>query len=113
MNNNLIQTELDMAEEHIISCLFGDVNNPQVNSTIRSFLALQGKSVAGVINEYIDKFEAIIKPMLKENGFIDGAKFSKLVKIKFNQDINIQDFRIIELTRILEPWLLDISKLIQ
>lgn len=113
MNNNLIQIELDMAEEHILKCLFGDINNPQVNTTIKSFLALQGKSLVGTINEYIDKFEAIIKPMLKENGYIDGAKFSELLKIKLNQDIPIQDFRIIELTRVLEPWLLDISKLLQ
>ena len=113
MSSNLIQTELDMAEEYILKCLFGDINNPQVNAAIKSFLTLQGKSVAGTINEYIDKFETIIKPMLKENGYIDGAKFSELLKIKFKQEIPIQDFRIIELARALESWLLDISKLIR
>ena len=113
MSNNLIQTELDMAEEHILTCLFGDIHSPKVNTFVETFLAMRGKSLVGTINEYLVKFETLIKPILKENGYVDGAKFSNLMKVKFNKDITIQDFRLIELTRALEPMLMNIKSLIQ
>lgn len=114
MKQSLIQIELDMVEEYILTCLFGSIQNPQVNSTIKSFLALKGKNLADIINDYIDKFEDIIKPLLKENGYVDGEKLSKLLKVKLNQNITLSgDCRLIDVARILEPQLLSIGSLIQ
>lgn len=33
-----------MAEEHILKCLFRDVQNPQFNQTAKSFLIMSGKN---------------------------------------------------------------------
>lgn len=102
-----------MAEEYILTCIFGDIHNPQVNSTIKSFLAIKGRDLPDIINEYIDKFEACIKPLLKENGYVDGEKLSKLLEIKINQKISIEDCRLIDAARVLEPQLKSIGSLIR
>lgn len=114
MSKSLIQSELDMAEEYILTCIFGNVQNPQINSTIKSFLALKGKDPIELINEYIDKFEAIVKPLLKSNGYVDGEKLSKLLEIKLNQSISLTgDCRLIEVARVFEPQLKSIGSLLR
>lgn len=114
MKQNLIQIELDMVEEYILTCLFGNIQNPQVNSTIKSFLALRGANLAEIINSYIDRFEDIIKPLLKENGYIDGEKLSKLLEVKLNQNISLSgDCRLIDVARVFEQQLLSLGSLIR
>lgn len=111
--SNLIQTELDLFEEHLLTCLFKDINNPQFNSTVKSFLVMSGKNPIDILNEAIIKFENIAKPFLKDNGYVDGTKLSKLLEIRFKQQIPISDFRLIDVSRILEPWLITLGTLIQ
>lgn len=103
--NDFIQTELDLAEEHILNCLFKSATNPQVRGLTATFLTLQGKSLTPLINSAILKAEAFIKPWLKDNGYVDGSKVSLYLKNQFNKDINIPDFRLIEFTRAIEPIL--------
>lgn len=110
---NLIQAELDMVEEHVISCLFGNPNAPQVNSTVKMGLSFLGKNPIQVINLSILQFEDFIKPFLKENGYVDGNKLAQLIEIKFNKQIPIGDFRMIEFTRAIEPWLKMLGSYIQ
>ena len=102
-----------MAEEHILTCLFRDAHNPQINSTIKSFLMMSGKNPVDMINNAITHFENIAKPFMKENGYIDGAKLSQLIAIRFNKQVPIGDFRLIDATRLLEPWLRSFGTLIQ
>lgn len=113
MSNNLIQTELDMVEEYIITCLFGNVQQPKVNDLVKSFITLSGKNVISVINDTILKFENTVRPLLKENGYVDGEKFSNLLSIKFNQKIPIYDFRLIDGARAMEPILIMLRNFIQ
>ena len=111
--SNLIQMELDMVEEHLLACLFRDAHNPQFNSAAKTFFILSGKDPIAILNTCIAQFETIVKPFLKENGYVDGAKLSQLIEAKFNQQIPIGDFRLIDATRIIEPWLMTLGTLIQ
>lgn len=113
MDNSLIQAELDLAEELILTCLFKDAHNPQVGGVTASFLALQGKSLTPLLNASILEAEAIVAPWLKENGYIDGEKLSLLLKNKLNKDVVIPDCRIIDIVRAIEPLLRFCGKFIQ
>lgn len=115
MNNqtNLIQMELDMVEEHVLSCLFRDAHNPQINNSIKSFLVMSGRNPIEIINKSIAHFENIARPFLKENGYVDGEKLSQLIAIRFNKQVPLGDFRLIDVTRMLEPWLITLGTLIQ
>ena len=110
---NLIQMELDIVEEHLLTCLFQDANNPQINSTIKSYCAIIGKNPIHIINDYITRFEHIIKPLMQENGQISGEKLSQLIAAKFNKQIPLSNFRLIDVTRALEPWLLTLGTFLQ
>lgn len=113
MNNDLIQMELDMAEEHLLTCLFRDANNPQFNNTAKSFLMMSGKDPVSILNNSISQFETIVRPFLKENGYVDGNKLSQLIEIRFNKQVPIGDFRLIDVTRAIEPWLISLGSLLQ
>lgn len=113
MSSEFIQAELDLAEEHILACLFKNAHNPQVGGVTATFLALQGKSLTPLLNSVILKAEAYIKPWLKDNGYVDGEKVTLFIKNKFNKDVAIPDFRMIEFTRSIEPLLMFCGKYLQ
>lgn len=108
-----IQNEFDIVEAHVLECLFKSSTNPQVNSITATYLALQGKSLHNMLNAAITESEAYITPWLTAEGYVDGSKLSLLIKNKFNKNIAIPDFRMIELTRAIEPVLKFLSKFIQ
>ena len=110
---NLIQAELDIVEEHVLTCLFQDANNPQINGVIKSYCAITGKNPIHLINDSITRFEQIIKPLMQDNGMLSGDKLSQLIAIKFNKQIPLSDFRLIDITRALEPWLLTLGTFLQ
>lgn len=110
---NLIQVELDIVEEHLLSCLFQDANNPQINGAIKSYCAITGKNPIHLINESIVKFEQIIRPLMQENGMVSGEKLSQLLAVRFNKQIPLSDFRLIDITRAIEPWLLTLGTFLQ
>ena len=72
-----------------------------------------GQSHIKLINNGIQQFEQFAKPFLKENGYVDGLKLSRLIEVRFNKQIPIGDFRMIELTRAIEPWLKTLGSYIQ
>ena len=111
--DNLIQMELDIVEEHLLTCLFRDANNPQFSSTAKSFFIMSGKDPIATLNSCISQFETLVRPFLKENGYVDGNKLSQLIEAKFNKQVPISDFRLIDVTRTFEPWLRTLGALIQ
>ncbi len=111
--DNLIQTELDLAEEHILKCLFKSASKPQVGGLAATFLSLQGKSLTPLLNSSILSAEAFLKPWLKDNGYVDGEKLSLYIKNKFDREVVIPDFRLVEFARAIEPMLLICSKYLQ
>ena len=110
---SLIQAELDLVEEHLLQCLFGSSQSPIINSMIKTGLTFMGQSHIKLINSGLQQFEQFAKPFLKENGYVDGIKLSRLIEAKFNKQIPIGDFRMIELTRAIEPWLKALGSYIQ
>ena len=110
---NLIQAELDLVEEHLLQCLFGSSQSPIINSMIKTGLTFMGQSHIKLINSGLQQFEQFAKPFLKEHGYVDGIKLSRLIEAKFNKQIPIGDFRMIELTRAIEPWLKALGSYIQ
>lgn len=110
---NLMQAELDLVEEHLLQCLFGSSQSPRINSMLKTGLAFMGQSHIKLINNGLQQFEQFAKPFLKENGYVDGLKLSRLIEARFNKQIPIGDFRMIELTRAIEPWLKTLGSYIQ
>ena len=110
---SLKQNEMDMFEEHVLSCLFGDAHSPKVSGFIGTYLAFQGKNLEGVINETITSFENFANPLLTDNGFVDGGKLSNLIEQLFGYQVQIPNFRLIDISRKIEPWLRTIGSIIQ
>ena len=110
---NLKQTELDLFEEHVLSCLFGDAQNPRISGFIGTFLAFQGKTVDSVLNDSIQKFEQLALPLLDENGYVNGEKVSLILKQFTSEPVTIPNFRLIDISRQVEPLLRTIGSMIQ
>lgn len=108
-----MQTELDLVEEHLLQCLFGSSQFPQINSMVKTGLTFMGQNHVQLINSALQQFEQFAKPFLKDNGYVDGSKLSRLIEAKFNKQIPIGDFRMIEFTRAIEPWLKTLGSYIQ
>lgn len=68
------QNELDNVEKHILITLFGSENIP--NSTATGLKLLQINP-----NEYINKFENLLTPIMKKDGKLDGKMLKKLMQM--------------------------------
>lgn len=81
---DLLQQELDIAEEYILTKLFGDINNIRLNA-VPNWLFTQftkGKKFEDFLNENIQKLEFICKGFMTENGYIEGNRISEIISDK-------------------------------
>lgn len=79
-NRDAVQIELDTAEEFVINNLFP--NGLKVNSFIKTYLTMKGKTEVEVINEALAKFEKAIKPFMSPDGtLILTGRPSELVRL--------------------------------
>ena len=78
-----IQKELDRVEEYILNQLFGDINNPVIDTKFQLFLAFKRKTFDEYINSKIEIFEELVKDYLREDGFLDGEKVSQMIVIQY------------------------------
>ena len=81
---DLIQSELDVAEEYILTQIFGSIDNVKL-SGVANWLFTQvtkGKNFEVFINEYIQKFELIAKGFITENGYINGNSLTEVITTK-------------------------------
>lgn len=67
-DRDLIQKELDTTEELILNTLFP--NGIKVNSFVKTFLTMRGKTEVGLINETITAFESAVRPFMSPDGTI-------------------------------------------
>lgn len=75
-----VQIELDTAEEFVINNLFP--NGLRVNSFIKTYLTMKGKTEVEVINEALANFEKAVKPFMSPDGtLILTGKPSELVRL--------------------------------
>lgn len=94
-----IQRELDMAEEYVLNKLFGDYTNPQISNKIKFFLVAKNIDFETYINDKLQKFEEYSKDFMKDNGYYDGEKLTKILTAQFPilQGIAIADIKPIDL----------------
>lgn len=79
-DRDLVQQELDTAEEFVINSLFP--NGIKVNSFIKTYLTMRGKSEVDIINEALLNFEKAIKPFMSPDGtLILTGKPSELIRL--------------------------------
>lgn len=77
---DLVQQELDATEEFVLNSLFP--NGIKVNSFIKTFLTMKGKSEVDMINEALLNFEQAARPFMTPDGsiFLTG-KPSELIRL--------------------------------
>ena len=104
---DLIQTELDIAEEYILTQIFGSVDNVRL-SGVANWLFTQiskGKNFEDFINENIQKFEFIAKGFITEKGYINGNLLTELLIKKapiLNGCINLPTLKPIDYAKTLD-----------
>lgn len=98
------QQELDIAEEYVLSKLFGNATNPIISKKWEAILILKNVNYREKINEYINIFEAFAKDLQKENGSFDGDKTTKLLILQFPylEGLVLPDIRPIDLFRLVD-----------
>jgi hypothetical protein len=102
-----IQRELDIAEEYILNRLFGNAQNPQISNKIKLYLIANNIDFHKFLNEKILMIENMIKPIMLENGYLDGNKISKMLAVYIPdlQGLNLPNLRPIELVQLLDKIL--------
>lgn len=81
---DLMQSELDIAEEFILTQTFGSLDNVKL-SGVASWLFSQitkGKNFEDFINDNINKFEFIAKGFMTETGYINGNTLTEFITAK-------------------------------
>lgn len=81
---NVIQSELDAAEEYILTKIFGSLDNIRLNGASNWIFTqvTKGKNFQNFLNEYIQILEKIAKGFITENGYVDGNSLTEFVITK-------------------------------
>lgn len=75
-----IQKELDTMEEFVVNTLFP--NGIKVNSVIKTYLTIKGKTEVEVINEALLNFEKYVRPFMSPDGtLVLTGKPSELIRL--------------------------------
>jgi hypothetical protein len=98
-----IQKELDRVEEYILNQLFGDINNPVIDKKLKIYLTLKGITFDEFINSKIEIFEEFAKKFMREDGFLDGEKLSKVISIQYPilSGLNLPTARLIDYVKLI------------
>lgn len=79
-NRDAVQLELDSFEEFIINTVFP--KGIKVNSLVKTYLTMKGKTEVDVINESILAFEKAVRPFMTPDGtLILTGKPSELIRL--------------------------------
>ena len=81
---DLIQSELDIAEEYILTRIFGSIDNVRL-SGVANWLFTQvtkGKNFEAFVNDNIQKLEFIAKGFITETGYINGNLLTEVISEK-------------------------------
>lgn len=86
------QQELDIAEEVAMKILFGSTTIDAKTQWLLKFLDID-------LNNQIQNFENLVRPLLKDNGLVDSTLAKALAATKYPLLSNIipsKDFRLVE-----------------
>lgn len=102
MIEDLKQTELDIFEEAVLRDLWHDIAPPP---KIRLALNLAGYDVQNVI----DKFEALVKPVMTSQGLVNGKQLKNILRSTYPGIVKLvnfpeEDFRLIDKYRWIQPF---------
>lgn len=100
------QNELDVAEERLLTNLFGKAEIDAKTAWLLRYLNID-------INEYIQNFENIVKPLMLDNGMVDVNLTKSLVASKYPLLSNIipsTNFRLVDVVDTLAALLKGIKK---
>lgn len=99
-----IQRELDIAEEYVLTRLFGSVDNPVISKKLQLVLIAKNINFDDFINEKIEIFEEFSKDFMNEDGYYNGNQLSRALALKFPllQDIQLPNMKPIELVKMLD-----------
>lgn len=99
------QAELDAFEKAVLMGLF---NQPTIPEWADLALSLQGIDAQA----YVNKFESIMKPFLKDNGLVNAETIRKLVNMKYPKYVALvpdQDFRLVDVVQKVAAALADLN----
>ena len=86
------QSELDLAEERLLTAVFGSTEIDAKTQWLLKFLNVD-------INNYIQNFENLIKPLMLDNGMVDAALTRSLVSSRYPVLYNVMpstNFRLVD-----------------
>lgn len=92
MLTDIRQNELDLAEERILTNLFGSTTPVAKTQWLLKFLDID-------INDIIQNFESIMKPIMDDNGLVNAELAKSLTATKFPLLSNIlptSNFRLVD-----------------
>lgn len=92
MLTDIRQNELDLAEERVLTNLFGSTTPDAKTQWLLKFLDID-------INDIIQNFESIMKPIMDDNGLVNAELAKSLTATKFPLLSNIlptSNFRLVD-----------------
>lgn len=100
------QNELDIAEEKLLTAIFGSTEIDTKAQWLLKFLNID-------INDLIQNFENTLKPVMLDNGMVDAQMVRSLVSYKYPLIANIipsQNFRLVDIVNELLGLLKGVNK---
>ena len=99
MITDLKQAELDIVEQKILTELFGGYS-PE-NMIIKK--GIFKIDVSGDVQKYINMFEEFIKPMMDEQGYLNGAELKQYIDSKISWMLPNGNFRLGDVYDLIAP----------
>lgn len=96
MLSDLRQNELDLAEEKLLLALFGSTSPSAKAQWLLNFLGID-------LNKYLREFEYLVRPMMNEEGLVDGKLARALVGEKWPSLAGLIPERLFRLSEIADP----------
>lgn len=105
MIESLKQTELDLFEQQILTDLFGGVSSEHMTVGSGIFKV----NISGQVQKYIDKFENLVRPLMDEQGKIEGSTLKQYLSGNLAAIVPDGKFRLIEVYRQAAPLIRKIA----
>ena len=99
MITDLKQAELDIVEQKILTELFGGYSPD--NMIIKK--GIFKIDISGDVQKYINMFEEFIKPLMDEQGYLNGAELRQYIDSKISWMLPIGKFRIGDVYDLIAP----------
>lgn len=100
MITDLKQTELDIVEQKILTELFGGYS-PENMVLKKGIFKI---NVADDVQKYINMFEDFVKPLMDDQGYINGAELKQYIDSKISWMLPNGNFRLGDVYDLIAPF---------